>query len=159
MAKTLYLEIITPEKQFFTGNVEGIVLPALDGQYGVQPGHEPIVTALEPGNVRYCVDGAWKEIVVTQGFAEIMPDYAIMLVSTAERPDEIDRARAERAKQRAAEHSGVLSLQGSTGACDGTFESIRKINFVLSLLISIYNTKSRSCPTGWLRDLSCLIVI
>ena len=86
MAKTLYLEIITPEKQFFTGNVEGIVLPALDGQYGVQPGHEPIVTALEPGNVRYCVDGAWKEIVVTQGFAEIMPDYAIMLVSTAERP-------------------------------------------------------------------------
>ena len=70
MAKTLYLEIITPEKQFFTGNVEGIVLPALDGQYGVQPGHEPIVTALEPGNVRYCVDGAWKEIVVTQGFAE-----------------------------------------------------------------------------------------
>ena len=92
MAKTLYLEIITPEKQFFTGNVEGIVLPALDGQYGVQPGHEPIVTALEPGNVRYCVDGAWKEIVVTQGFAEIMPDYAIMLVSTA-----------ERAKQRAEE--------------------------------------------------------
>ena len=103
MAKTLYLEIITPEKQFFTGNVEGIVLPALDGQYGVQPGHEPIVSALEPGIVRYCVDGAWKEIVVTQGFAEIMPDYAIMLVSTAERPDEIDRARAERAKQRAEE--------------------------------------------------------
>ena len=94
MAKTLYLEIITPEKQFFTGNVEGIILPALDGQYGVQPGHEPIVTALEPGNVRYCVDGAWTEI---------MPDYAIMLVSTAERPDEIDRARAERAKQRAEE--------------------------------------------------------
>lgn len=103
MAKTLYLEIITPEKQFFTGNVEGIVLPALDGQYGVQPGHEPIVTALEPGNVRYCVDGTWKEVVVTQGFAEIMPDYAIMLVSTAERPDEIDHARAERAKQRAEE--------------------------------------------------------
>ena len=46
MAKTLYLEIITQEKQYFTGNVEGIVLPALDGQHGVQPGHEPIVTAL-----------------------------------------------------------------------------------------------------------------
>ena len=100
MNKTLYLEIITPEKQFFAGNVEGIVMPALDGQYGVQPGHEPIVTALEPGNVRYCADG---KVVVTQGFAEIMPDYAILLVSTAERPDEIDRARAERAKQRAEE--------------------------------------------------------
>ena len=103
MAKTLYLEIITPEKQFFTGNVEGIVLPALDGQYGVQPGHEPIVTALEPGNVRYCVDGTWKEVVVTQGFAEIMPDYTILLVATADRLEDIDKVRAQRAKEHAEE--------------------------------------------------------
>ena len=103
MAKTLYLEIITPEKQFFTGNVEGIVLPALDGQYGVQPGHEPVVTALRPGTVRFQTDGTPHEVVVSDGFAEIMPDYCILLVSSAERPDEIDRARAERAKERAEE--------------------------------------------------------
>ena len=78
-------------------------MPAIDGQYGVQPGHEPVVTALEPGTVRYCVDGTWNEVVVSMGFAEIMPDYAILLVDTAERPDEIDRARAERALERAEE--------------------------------------------------------
>ena len=57
MEKTFQLEIMTPEKQFFKGQAEGLIMPALDGEYGVQPGHEPIVTALEPGTVRYCVKG------------------------------------------------------------------------------------------------------
>lgn len=103
MSKTIELEIITPEKKFYSGPAEGIIMPAIDGQYGVQPGHEPVVTALEPGTVRYCVDGTWNEVVVSMGFAEIMPDYTILLVDTAERPDEIDRARAERALERAEE--------------------------------------------------------
>ena len=85
MEKTFQLEIMTPEKQFFKGQAEGLIMPALDGEYGVQPGHEPIVTALEPGTVRYCVKGQWDDVIVGQGFAEVMPDYAILLVSTAER--------------------------------------------------------------------------
>ena len=71
--------------------------------YGVQPGHEPIVTAIEPGLVRFQADGTWNDVVVSDGFAEVMPDYVILLVSSAERPEEIDRARAERAKERAEE--------------------------------------------------------
>ena len=103
MDKTFYLEIITPEKQFYVGPASSLVMPALDGEYGVQPGHEPIVTAIEPGLVRFQADGAWTEVVVSDGFAEVMPDYVILLVSSAERPEEIDRARAERAKERAEE--------------------------------------------------------
>ena len=103
MEKTFQLEIMTPEKQFFKGQAEGLIMPALDGEYGGQPGHEPIVTALEPGTVRYCVKGQWDDVIVGQGFAEVMPDYAILLVSTAERPGEIDKARAERAKAHAEE--------------------------------------------------------
>lgn len=52
---------------------------------------------------RFQTDGTPHEVVVSDGFAEIMPDYCILLVSSAERPDEIDRARAERAKERAEE--------------------------------------------------------
>ena len=92
MENTFYLEIITPDRQFYTGPATNLTMPALDGEYGVQPGHEPVVTAPYP-------DG----VVVSDGFAEIMPDYCILLVSSAERPDEIDRARAERAKERAEE--------------------------------------------------------
>ena len=97
------MEIITPEKQFFTGEVESLIIPAVDGSYGVQAGHEPIVTAIEPGETRYKVDGVWHTAVVTQGFAEIMSDYAVVLVATAERPEDIDTARARRAKERAEE--------------------------------------------------------
>lgn len=103
MEKTFQLEIITPERQFFTGPVESLVLPALDGEYGVLPGHEPVVTAVEPGEARFKADGVWHEVIVTQGFAEITSEYAVLLVSTAEKPEEIDAARAQRAKERAEE--------------------------------------------------------
>src|SRR5699024_11702212 len=63
MEKTFMLEIITPEKQFFTGEVESLIIPAVDGSYGVQAGHEPIVTAIEPGEARYKVDGVWHTAV------------------------------------------------------------------------------------------------
>ena len=103
MEKTFQLEIITPERQFYTGQVESLVLPALDGEYGVLPCHEPVVTAVEPGEARFKVDGTWHNVIVTQGFAEITSEYAVVLVSTAERPEEIDAARAQRAKERAEE--------------------------------------------------------
>ena len=81
----LFLEIITPERQFYIGPAEELVIPAIDGLYGVQPGHEPAVTA------------------IGQGFVEIMPERAIVLVSTAEKPEEIDAKRAQEAKERAEE--------------------------------------------------------
>ena len=96
MENTFYLEIITPDRQFYTGPADSLVMPALDGEYGVQPGHEPVVTALRPGTVRFHAEGVRHEVVVSDGFAEIMPDYVILLVSSAERPEEIDLRRAER---------------------------------------------------------------
>lgn len=95
MENTFYLEIITPDRQFYTGPADSLVMPALDGEYGVQPGHEPVVTALRPGTVRFHAEGVRHEVVVSDGFAEIMPDYVILLVSSAERPEEIARERAE----------------------------------------------------------------
>ncbi|MBU3806161.1 MAG: ATP synthase F1 subunit epsilon [Candidatus Fournierella pullistercoris] len=101
--KTLFLEIITPERQFYIGPAEELVLPAIDGLYGVQPGHEPAVTAMEPGELRFKVDGEWQVAAIGQGFVEIMPDRAIVLVSSAEHPDEIDQRRAQEALERAEE--------------------------------------------------------
>ncbi len=101
---TVITRVLTgSDRQFYTGPATNLTMPALDGEYGVQPGHEPVVTALRPGTVRFQTDGTPHEVVVSDGFAEIMPDYCILLVSSAERPDEIDRARAERAKERAEE--------------------------------------------------------
>ena len=95
---TFYLEIITPERQFYIGPAEALVLPAVDGEMGIYPGHEPVVTAIESGELRYKVDGKWEPAAVGSGFAEIKPDYVILLVGFAEHPEEIDEKRAEAAK-------------------------------------------------------------
>ena len=100
---TFYLEIITPERQFYIGTAEALVIPAVDGEMGIYPGHEPVVTAIEPGELRYKTEGKWEPAAVGAGFAEVKPDYVILLVGFAEHPEEIDRRRAEAAKKRAEE--------------------------------------------------------
>ena len=101
--KTFHLEIVTPDKQFFIGEAAALIFPALDGSMGVQAGHEAVVTAVVPGSLRFRAEGAWTDAVVGQGMAEIMPDRTVVLVSAAERPEEIDWQRAEAARVRAEE--------------------------------------------------------
>lgn len=103
MEKTFYLEIISVDRQFYIGQAEGLILPILDGQYGVLAGHEPTVTAIEPGELKYKVNGQWKPAAVSGGFAEITPEYAVVLISSVEHPEEIDIKRAEAARERAEE--------------------------------------------------------
>lgn len=103
MASTFYLEIISSDRQFFVGNAEMIIFPAIDGQIGVLPKHEPMVTSLKTGEMKFMVDGQWHYAAVSDGFVEIMPDHVILLADTVERPDEIDVNRANEAKIRAEE--------------------------------------------------------
>ena len=100
---TFYLEIITPERQFYIGPAEALILPIVDGEMGVYPSHEPAVTAIEPGELRFKVNGQWEPAAVGAGFAEIKPDYVVLLVAFAEHPEEIDYKLAEAAKERAEE--------------------------------------------------------
>lgn len=103
MENTFYLEIMTPLKQFFQGQAEAIIMPATDGDFSVHVGHEPAAVAVDPGTTRFCVEGQWKEVIVGQGFAEVMPDYVVLMASSAERPEEIDKARAQHAREQAEE--------------------------------------------------------
>ena len=104
MERTFFLEVVTPERTFFSGECSSMVLPTLDGLYGVLAGHEPMVTAVESGVFKYRTpDGMWHFAAVGKGFAEVMPDYVILMASSAERPEEIDKARAERSRQMAEE--------------------------------------------------------
>ena len=103
MAERFHLEIVTPDRQFFIGEAESLVLPAVDGQLGVLKGHSPVVTALEPGMLQFRTAEGEETAVVGQGLAEIFPERVMVLASFAERPEEIDLKRAEAARQRAEE--------------------------------------------------------
>lgn len=103
MANTFYLEIITPERKFFTGDVETIILKTPEGEIGILKDHMPMIAAVAIGPLRMLKDGEWLEAVLSQGFMEIMRDKTVILCDTAEWPNEIDINRARAAEERARE--------------------------------------------------------
>lgn len=103
MDKLFFLEIITPERKFFAGDVEMVVLKTHEGQIGILKNHIPLVTTVAVGPLRIRQDGKWIKAVVTEGFIEVTRDKTIILTDTAEWPHEIDINRALEAKRRAEE--------------------------------------------------------
>ena len=94
-------ELATPTRLVVTAAVEEVVAPGVEGYFGVWPGHAPFLTSLGTGLVSYRDGGREHLLAVNGGFAEVRPDRVIILADTAERPEEIDVARAQRARERA----------------------------------------------------------
>jgi F-type H+-transporting ATPase subunit epsilon len=101
MADTFQLEIVTPEKKVVDTAATEAQIPGKNGYLGVLPGHAPLITELAVGKISYHAEGAEKGLAVAWGFAEVLPDRVTILAETAERPEEIDVARAHEAKERA----------------------------------------------------------
>lgn len=98
------LEIVTPEREVFHAMVEEFTVPALIGSTGILYNHAPLITALNPGVLKYKKDGQVGYISVSRGFLEVCENEAEILVAGAELPEEIDHARAEAARDRAKNH-------------------------------------------------------
>jgi F-type H+-transporting ATPase subunit epsilon len=103
------LELVTPEGPVVRGAVIGVSLPGKEGYLGILPGHAPLLSELKAGELSYTQDDATHYVAVSWGFAEVLPDRVIVLVHTSERAEEIDRERAQRARQRAEERLGKIS--------------------------------------------------
>lgn len=100
---TFELEIVTPEKTLYSGTVEHVRAPGIDGGFGVLSGHHPMVSALGIGQLRFRQNGVEKLAAVNGGFAEVLRDRMTVLAETAELAESIDRGRAEAARDRAKE--------------------------------------------------------
>ena len=101
MADRLTLEIATPTRLVVAETVDEIVIPGSQGYFGVLPGHAAFLTTLGIGELMYRIGRDEHYLAVANGFAEVRNDKVIVLADTTERPEEIDRARAERARERA----------------------------------------------------------
>ena len=97
------LNITASSGEFYQGNCESMVLPVKDGVYGVQAGHSQVLVAIHMGMLKFTVDGETREILVGDGIAEVTPTFVLLLVDSAERPEDIDKNRAEAARIRAEE--------------------------------------------------------
>lgn len=97
------LNITASSGEFYQSSCESMVLPVKDGVYGVQAGHSPVLVAIHMGMLKFTVDGETREILVGDGIAEVTPTFVLLLVDSAERPEDIDKNRAEAARIRAEE--------------------------------------------------------
>src|SRR5690349_7192218 len=101
--ESIELIVVTPERQLLREPVSEATLPGADGCLGILPGHAPLITELGIGELTYRVRGGGDagHLAIISGFAEVLGDRVTVLAETAERPEEIDMARAEEAKKRA----------------------------------------------------------
>lgn len=99
---TYQLEIITPERVFYSGEVDRIVIRGSEGEMAILANHTPLVTGLTPGALKiYTTDEKVWEASLTEGFIKIAPTHVAVLTDAAEWPGEIDIERAKRSKERA----------------------------------------------------------
>lgn len=102
---SFYLKVISSDGIFFSGKVVNLMIPAIDGQRGIQAHHENMVIAVTDGTMKFqeTPGGPWQTAVVGRGGCWIANNRVQVIAETAERPEDIDIRRAEEAKERAKE--------------------------------------------------------
>lgn len=110
---SLHLEIVTPEKKIFSDTVENVYLPGVDGEMGILPSHAGLVTALQPGELRYLRGGQITTLAIGSGFAEVGADKTVVLTDMALGESEIDEAATLDAMKRAQDKLQTVGDSGS----------------------------------------------
>ena len=90
MASQFYLEIITPERTFYQGEVESIIIPTVGGQMGILKGNIPLITVLQSGELKIKKDGKWYYAANSDGFAEVTQDKVVVFCQTVFWPGEME---------------------------------------------------------------------
>ena len=99
----IQLQIVSADRSLVNETVDEVEIPGSDGYFGVLPGHTPLLAVLQVGELWYRQGQEKHYLLIAFGFAEVLPDRVTILAQIAEKPDEIDPARAEAAKKRAEE--------------------------------------------------------
>ena len=100
MAEKIQLEVVTPERRVLAESVDMVTVPGFGGELGILPGHTPLISQLQTGVLTYVQDGKSSLLHVSGGFVEVRDDHVSVLAEVAERPDEIDAARAKLSRER-----------------------------------------------------------
>lgn len=129
MSKLIELEIVTPERVVFSEQTTSIVLPGVDGFFGVLANHAPLVAALRVGPVVYRQNGEKHRLAIHGGFFEIVDNHAVVLADAAELSGEIDINRArqalDRARQRMSDRQADMDLLRAQAAIERALTRLR----------------------------------
>lgn len=109
MAGKILLEVVTPEKQLLSQQVDEVIAPGTEGEFGVLPGHCHFLSTLRIGELRYRVGDQLHHMAVLWGYAEVTPTKVTIMAEIAEKAEDID---IERASAKVAEAERRLSVGG-----------------------------------------------
>jgi len=100
MAMTLHCDIVSAEKQIFSGLVEMVVAAGTEGDLGIGYGHAPLLSGLQPGPIRVITQSGEEEVFyISGGYVEVQPHAVTVLADTALRAEDMDEAAAQQAKE------------------------------------------------------------
>ncbi len=111
MAETFEFQVVTPDRQTVREDVEEVQVPARGGYLGILPGHAPLLSEMQQGELSYRQGNEWHYLSVFWGFVEVLPDRVVVLAETAEWAEEIDLDRARESQKRA---EGRIGKTGET---------------------------------------------
>ena len=97
----LQLEIVTPERQVYSDEVDSVQVPGSEGELGVLPHHAPLVSTLGVGELRFRKGGVEESFAIVGGFLQVRPDKVVVLAETADMASEIDLEKAQEARREA----------------------------------------------------------
>ena len=107
----IHLEIVTPERQLWSGPVDEVTVPSSTGYLGILPGHAPLLAELGIGEISYRIRERREYLFCSWGFVEVLPERVVVLAQTAEKASEIDLNRAEQARSRAERRLAAKGLE------------------------------------------------
>lgn len=100
-SKTFKLQIMASDHMVFDGDAQSVSLPTTEGSVGILADHSNVIMAVIPGMLEYTAGGAKQQVVVSSGLLKVENGEVMILVDAAERPEDIDEARARRAEEKA----------------------------------------------------------
>lgn len=103
MADKLNFALVSPEREVFHGEVDHVVVPGSEGEFGVSPNHAPVMSMIKPGALRVMNDGAERRIFVNGGFADVTPEGLTVLAEEAVDLSDVDPAQLEQQLKNAQE--------------------------------------------------------
>lgn len=125
MAGKILLEVVTPEHLLLSKQVDMVIAPGSEGEFGVLPGHAPFLTTLKIGELRYKIGETWSFMAVLWGYAEVIPTKVTILAEVAEKAEDIDVDRAQAMVEKAEQLLQVGGLPSDVKEAQISLEKAR----------------------------------
>jgi F-type H+-transporting ATPase subunit epsilon len=132
MADKLHFALVSPERELFNGEVDHVVVPGSEGEFGVSPNHAPVMSVIKPGALKVINDGAERRIFVNGGFADVTPEGLSVLAEEAIDLATVDQAQLEQQLKNAQEDLRDANTDDKRAAAQRALARIEGIKAALA---------------------------